>query len=61
MIKKSASFDHCLITPYHPQANCTAERWVGIDFKAIIKQVNGVRRDWDLYVMSTQLAMNLMD
>ena len=58
-IRDNAGFDHRLITPYHPQANGTAERWVGIATKAIIKQVNGVQRDWDLHVATTQYAINL--
>lgn len=52
-------FEHQLITPYHLQANRVAERWVQQAMRVIKKMTNGVRRDWDLYVLPTMYALNM--
>lgn len=56
--KRAAGFDHRLVSPYHPRANGVAERWVQTAMLAIKKRVQGVHKDWDLYVPAVQLAMN---
>jgi len=52
------SIDHRLITPYHPRANSVAERYVQTTVQAIQKQVQGTKKDWDLYVPAVQFAVN---
>lgn len=56
--KRASGFDHRLVTPYHPRANGVAERWVQTFLRAIKKRIQGVHKDWDLYVPAVQLAMN---
>lgn len=56
--KRAAGFDHRLVTPYHPRANGVAERWVQTSLRAIKKRIQGIHKDWDLYVPAVQLAMN---
>lgn len=59
IIKTTAGFEHRLITPYHPQANGVAERYVQSTMRSIRKSTDGVRKDWNLYVYPTMLALNL--
>ncbi|PRP82664.1 hypothetical protein PROFUN_10028, partial [Planoprotostelium fungivorum] len=59
LLKETAGFDHRLITPYHAAANGTAERWVQNALNVIRKMIDGARHDWDLYVPSTQYALNV--
>lgn len=56
--KRAAGFDHRLVTPYHPRANGVAERWVQTSVRAIKKRVEGIHKDWDIYVPAVQLALN---
>ena len=58
LLAESAGFEHRLVTPYHPRANGVAERWVQTSVMGIKKRVQGVEQDWDIYVPSTQLAIN---
>jgi len=51
--------DHRLITAYHPQANGTAERMVQTISQTVYKRLHGRDRDWDLYLPSTQLFVNM--
>ncbi|KAG0862369.1 hypothetical protein G6F15_013545 [Rhizopus arrhizus] len=58
LLAENAGYDHRLISSYHPRANGVSERWVQSAVKAIKKQVEGAKADWDLYVPSTQLYLN---
>jgi hypothetical protein len=55
---RQAGTDKRLTSPYHPRANGLAERFVQTTTMVIKKQLSGKRNDWDLYVPSTQLAIN---
>ena len=55
----SLGIDHRLTTPYHPRANGIAERWVQSATHIIRKRIEGAGKDWDYYVPSTQLALNM--
>ncbi|CDH52554.1 hypothetical protein RO3G_11965 [Lichtheimia corymbifera JMRC:FSU:9682] len=56
LFTKTVGIDHRLITPYHPRANGSAERWVQSAINGIKKSMEGAIPDWDLYVPATQLA-----
>ena len=58
LLTESTGIDHRLISPYHPQANGSAERWVKTAKIAIAKSVQGTGQDWDFYVPSVQLFIN---
>ena len=58
LFTEKAGIDHRLVTPYHPRANGVAEKWVHTAKEIINKRLNGAKKDWDIYVPSTQLAMN---
>ncbi|KAG1412531.1 hypothetical protein G6F58_007964 [Rhizopus delemar] len=53
-----SGIDHRLITAYHPRSNGIAERWVGKTKNIIYKRLQGKNDDWDLYLDSTQEALN---
>ena len=55
----SLGIEHRLTTPYHPRANGIAERWVQSSTQIIRKRIEGSGKDWDFYVPSTQLALNM--
>ena len=57
-IVETATIDHWLITPYHPWANGLAEHYVQTIVQAIRKWVQGTKKDWDLYVLAIQFAVN---
>lgn len=59
LFAQTAGFDHRLITPYHPQANGSAERWVQTAVSGLKKLMEGAIEDWDLYVPATQLSLNV--
>ncbi|KAG1139974.1 hypothetical protein G6F37_009661 [Rhizopus arrhizus] len=53
-----SDIDHRLIAAYHPRSNGIAERWVGKTTNIIYKRLQGKNDDWDLYLDSTQKALN---
>jgi transposase InsO family protein len=55
---ESSGIDHRLISAYHPRANGIAERWVGKTKNILYKRLQGKSEDWDLYLDSTQEALN---
>ncbi|EIE79421.1 hypothetical protein RO3G_04126 [Rhizopus delemar RA 99-880] len=55
---ESSGIDHRLISAYHPRANGIVERWVGKAKNILYKRLQGRTEDWDLYVDSTQEALN---
>lgn len=59
LFAQTAGFDKRLITPYHPQGNGSAERWVQTAIVGIKKLMEGAIEDWDLYVPATQLSINV--
>ena len=54
-----SGIDRRLSLPYTPQGNSVCERFVGIAKASIVKMLNGKHDDWDLYLNSVQLAMNI--
>ena len=58
LLAKTSGFDERLSTQYHPRGNGAAENAVGIAKRAIVKHLRGKNTSWDLYVPSTQRAMN---
>lgn len=58
LLKKSLSFEHALISTYHPRSNGASERTVQSAVKVIKKFVNGNKADWDMFVKPAQLFMN---
>ena len=57
-VYKVSGIDHRLISPYHPRANGAAERTVQTAVHTLQKSMNGMARDWDVYVKAAQLAIN---
>ncbi|KAG1372076.1 hypothetical protein G6F61_011368 [Rhizopus arrhizus] len=53
-----SGIDHPLMTAYHPRSNGIAERWVGKTKNIIHERLQGKNDDWDLYLDSTQEALN---
>ncbi|KAG0887979.1 hypothetical protein G6F33_012704 [Rhizopus arrhizus] len=47
-----------MVLTYHPRANGIVERWVGKAKNILHKRLQGRTEDWDLYVDSTQEALN---
>jgi transposase InsO family protein len=58
-ICRASHIDHRLITPYNPQANGLAERWVQTTSQAIYKLLDGNVKSWDVFVPSIQYFTNL--
>ncbi|CDH60654.1 hypothetical protein RO3G_15169 [Lichtheimia corymbifera JMRC:FSU:9682] len=56
---ESLGVHHRFTTPYHPRANGIAERWVQSATDVIRKKIEGAGNDWDYYVPSTQLELNM--
>ena len=59
LFMECAGINKRVITPYHPQANGTAERWVQGAIKGIKKELEGATQDWDIYTHSVQLGLNI--
>ena len=57
-LRKHAGIDRRLTTPYNPQANGLAERFVKTMTDAVRKLLMGDNRDWDNYIPGVQYAMN---
>ena len=55
----ASHIEHRLCTAYHPQANGKVERSVKTILVTIKKLLRGCDQDWDLYVLQTQLWVNL--
>lgn len=53
-----SGIDRRLSAPYSPMGNSVNEAYVGITKRTIIKQLKGVKHDWDLYLNCTQYAIN---
>ena len=51
--------DKRLSNPFNPLGNSVNEAFVGIAKRTIIKQLQGRKEEWDLYLPITQYAMNL--
>ena len=49
---------HRLITPYHPEANGTAERNVGLVKKLLMKLTKGNNKEWDSFLPAVQIGLN---
>lgn len=58
-LAKSLGFDHRFSTPYHPRGNGIAERFVQTAIDVIRKKTAGASKDWDYYVPTAQLAINM--
>ena len=58
LLTESTGLDHRITTPYHPQGNGSAERWVQTAKATLAKAVQGCGQDWDTYVPGIQLAIN---
>ena len=58
---EEAGFEHRLISSYHPRANGVSENWVHKSTLAIKKRVEGANAEWDVFVPSTQLALNALE
>ena len=50
--------DHCRITPYHPQGNGAAERYVQNTKHLLAKKLDGEFHNWDLHLPAIQMALN---
>ena len=57
-LTKASGSTHIRSTPYHPQGNSVAERYVQTVINIIRKNVQGATHDCDLYVKPAQLALN---
>ncbi|EIE88739.1 hypothetical protein RO3G_13450 [Rhizopus delemar RA 99-880] len=55
----NSGIDKRVSNPFNPLGNSVNEAFVGIAKKTIVKQLQGRKEDWDLYVPATQYAMNL--
>jgi hypothetical protein len=58
-IVRISQMDRRLFTPYHHRGNGLAERAVRTTSDAIYKLLEGRDNEWDQYIPSTQLFMNL--
>ena len=54
-----SNIDHRLITPYHPQANGSAERMVQSTSQTVYKLLQGRDHEWPLFLPSVQLFNNM--
>jgi transposase InsO family protein len=53
-----ANIDHRLISAYHPRGNGAAEREVQTMKNTILKCLNGLIKNWELHIPSTQFYIN---
>ncbi|KAG1489982.1 hypothetical protein G6F53_013325 [Rhizopus delemar] len=60
MIKYSG-IEHRLSNPYNPLGNSVNERYVGLAKQIIVKRLDGVKNEWDLYLPSVQQPNELID
>jgi transposase InsO family protein len=58
-VVRISEMDRRLFTPYHHRGNGLAERAVRTTSDAIYKLLEGKDNEWDQYIPSTQLFMNL--
>ena len=57
-LTEAVGWDHRRITPYHPQGNGAAERYVQNTKRLLAKRLDGELHDWDLHLPAIQMGLN---
>ncbi|KAG1052686.1 hypothetical protein G6F46_005000 [Rhizopus delemar] len=60
MIKHSG-IEHRLSNPYNPVGNRVNERYTSLAKQIVIKRLDGVKNEWDLYLPSVQQPNELIN